>query len=137
MEPITRFRGEFHFLSNMYVHAFTWKGIIIDSVENGYQASKTEDLLEETYILHHTTPKEAKKIGRQCELRPGWMEMRLTVMEDLLRAKFAVPELWFKLKATSGRELIEGNNWGDTYWGVCNGKGSNHLGKLLMKIRDE
>jgi predicted NAD-dependent protein-ADP-ribosyltransferase YbiA (DUF1768 family) len=33
-------------------------------------------------------------------------------------------------------ELIEGNWWGDTYWGVCNGVGENHLGKLLMKIRD-
>jgi len=32
--------------------------------------------------------------------------------------------------------LIEGNTWGDTYWGVCRGRGSNNLGKLLMKIRE-
>lgn len=32
--------------------------------------------------------------------------------------------------------IIEVNNWGDTYWGVCNGIGDNHLGKILMKIRD-
>ena len=34
-------------------------------------------------------------------------------------------------------ELIEGNVWNDTFWGVCNGKGHNHLGKILMKVRDE
>lgn len=34
-------------------------------------------------------------------------------------------------------ELIEGNYWHDTYWGVCEGVGENHLGKLLMEIRNE
>lgn len=37
---------------------------------------------------------------------------------------------------TGDAELIEGNNWGDTFWGVCNGRGENMLGKLLMEIRD-
>lgn len=26
---------------------------------------------------------------------------------------------------------------GDTYWGVVDGKGENHLGKILMKVRSE
>ena len=34
-------------------------------------------------------------------------------------------------------DLIEGNTWGDTFWGQVDGKGENKLGKLLMKIRDE
>jgi hypothetical protein len=41
------------------------------------------------------------------------------------------------LLATGDMELIEDNDWDDTYWGVCNGAGENNLGKLLMKIRAE
>jgi predicted NAD-dependent protein-ADP-ribosyltransferase YbiA (DUF1768 family) len=33
--------------------------------------------------------------------------------------------------------LIEENTWGDTFWGICKGQGENHLGRLLMQIRDE
>jgi len=28
-----------------------------------------------------------------------------------------------------------GNHWGDRYWGVCDGKGENNLGKIQMGIR--
>lgn len=35
--------------------------------------------------------------------------------------------------------LVEGNSFGDTFWGVDarTGKGENHLGKILMKVREE
>ncbi len=33
-------------------------------------------------------------------------------------------------------EIVERNTWNDTFWGVCKGKGENHLGILLMEIRD-
>ena len=36
---------------------------------------------------------------------------------------------------TGEAELIEGNDWGDITWGVCNGIGENKLGKILMKLR--
>ena len=38
-----------------------------------------------------------------------------------------------------GCNLIEGNTWewSRTFWGVCNGSGENHLGRLLMKVREE
>lgn len=58
-------------------------------------------------------------------------------MEDLLRQKFSKTPLRRLLLATGEAELIEGNTWGDTYWGVCHGVGQNHLGCLLMKIRGE
>ena len=38
---------------------------------------------------------------------------------------------------TKDVHLIEGNNWGDTYWGVCKGIGCNKLGEILMQIREE
>jgi len=42
-----------------------------------------------------------------------------------------------ELLATEDWELIEGNTWNDSFWGVCQRKGENHLGKILMKIRKE
>jgi predicted NAD-dependent protein-ADP-ribosyltransferase YbiA (DUF1768 family) len=64
--------------------------------------------------------------------------MKLPVMEHLLRQKFFTgSELAAKLVQTGDAILMEGNNWGDSFWGVCAGVGSNHLGRLLMLIRKE
>ena len=51
--------------------------------------------------------------------------------------KFLNEELKCKLIATDNEELIEFNVWNDIFYGVCKGRGENHLGKLLMKIREE
>jgi hypothetical protein len=71
-------------------------------------------------------------------LRADWEDIRLEVMLNLLRQKFAPgSELRTKLETTTPHELVEGNTWGDTFWGVCNGVGQNNLGRLLMQVRDE
>ncbi len=44
-------------------------------------------------------------------------------------------DLGEQLLATGDAELIEGNTWNDTEWGICNGIGDNKLGKILMRIR--
>jgi predicted NAD-dependent protein-ADP-ribosyltransferase YbiA (DUF1768 family) len=74
-------------------------------------------------------------MGRSVKLRPDWESIKLDVMETAVRIKFTDPELAAKLIATGDEELIEGNWWNDTFWGVCNGVGENHLGKILMKVR--
>ena len=58
-------------------------------------------------------------------------------MEALLFLKFGGkdPLLTRELIATGHLDLIEGNTWNDTFWGVCDGAGENNLGKLLMKVR--
>ena len=59
-------------------------------------------------------------------------------MEECVRFKFTHhTELRDALLATADVELIEGNTWGDRIWGVYQGEGENHLGKILMKIRSE
>jgi predicted NAD-dependent protein-ADP-ribosyltransferase YbiA (DUF1768 family) len=37
---------------------------------------------------------------------------------------------------TAPHELVEGNWWNDTYWGICDGTGRNRLGQLLMDLRN-
>jgi len=48
-------------------------------------------------------------------------------------------DLAARLLGTGQMPLVEGNNWGDMFWGVDvkSGKGENHLGRILMKIREE
>lgn len=83
------------------------------------------------------TPKKAKQRGRQVVLIPDWEDEKLEIMFDLVRMKFEDRELRERLLATGDEELIEGNWWGDTFWGVCKGEGKNALGKILMTVREE
>lgn len=132
---IDSFNGEHFFLSNFYrceIHSFP---STYPSVEHAYQAHKTLDQGKRVEIRDADTPSKAKRLGRRVIIRPCWDDMKLEVMEKLLRVKFNDPHLRVKLLATGDAELVEGNCWGDTYWGVCNGRGENHLGRLLMKIR--
>lgn len=57
--------------------------------------------------------------------RPDWEDVKVDIMLGLLRQKFQHPELGAKLLATGDAYLVEGNTWGDTFWGVFNGKGQN------------
>lgn len=88
-------------------------------------------------ILKAPTAGEAKRLGQKVKLRKDWEEVKRKYMYRFLRRKFRHKELRRKLRATGDAKLIEGNNWDDTYWGVCDGVGKNHLGKLLMKLRDK
>jgi len=86
------------------------------------------------------TPYLAKKRGRSVNIREDWEEVKVDIMRKGLKAKFTQNEsLKQKLLKTGDAYLEEGNDWGDTFWGVDldTGKGQNHLGKMLMKLRDD
>ena len=71
-------------------------------------------------------------------IRADWENVKLRVMYDIVKAKFLQNEkLQAKLLATRDRMLIEGNDWGDTFWGMVDGEGENNLGKILMRVREE
>lgn len=134
---IEYFSGEYRFLSNFYPVLIRLPDGDYPSVEHAYQASKTEHPGQRAIIRGLRTPGEAKRFGRGVDIVPNWDIIKLSTMEELLRLKFAQPSLRHRLFATGSQELIEGNHWGDTFWGVYNGQGQNQLGKLLMKIRSE
>ena len=78
-----------------------------------------------------------KKIGRKVSLQSDWESKKLSIMEEVVQAKFEQhPDLAKKLTKIEG-VIQEENSWNDTFWGVCNGIGKNNLGIILMKIRDE
>lgn len=134
---IDRFDGEYAFLSNYSASPFRINYVLFPTMEHYFQANKADNQNDYLHIAYAPTPGEAKRLGRKIQLRSDWEEIKDEVMLTGLRKKFANPELRNLLLATGDEELIEGNYWGDTYWGVCNGVGQNKLGKLLMQTREE
>lgn len=134
---ISQFRGQFRFLSNFYPSAVVLDDVEYATVEHAYQAAKTLDAADRRRIQNARGPANAKRIGNKVALRDGWDDMKIGVMLDLLRQKFADPDLRTRLLRTGHATLVEGNTWGDVFWGVCDGRGSNNLGALLMRVRRE
>jgi ribA/ribD-fused uncharacterized protein len=134
---IDSFSGPHRFLSNFFLCSIEYEGMVYPSTEHAYQAAKTTNSALRAALFTDGDAKQAKHRGYGVPLRPDWDRLRIGVMLDLLRIKFSIPALRDKLLATCDAELIEGNHWGDRFWGVCNGVGENHLGKLLMQIREE
>lgn len=134
---IDSFSGKHRFLSNFWLTSIEYEGIDYPSSEHAFQSAKTLDKNTRRRISKLKNPREAKSAGRLLEIREDWEEVRLKVMEDILRIKFSDESLKEWLIETGNAELIEGNYWGDVFWGVCRGIGENHLGQILMKIRSE
>ena len=134
---IDSFKGEYFFLSNFYEAPVTYEGLTYPNNEAAFQAMKTLDI-EERRRFTEMDPNTAKQNGRRVKLRYDWEAVKFDIMLDICRAKFAqngaLAELLLK---TGDEELVEGNTWRDTTWGVCGGKGKNWLGKILMQVRDE
>ena len=127
------FSGEYRFLSNFWQEKE--RGGL--SNEHFFQAEKSLDPAERAFVMRASGPIEAKKRGRQITLREDWDLVKDQVMLSNLRNKFYLDRnLWELLLLTGDEELVEVNHWGDRYWGV-DGTGENHLGILLMQVRDE
>lgn len=135
---IAEFRGEHRFLSNFYPAEISHDGITYPTTEHAFQAAKTLDFGERWEISQLPTPGDAKRAGKGVQLRPDWEQVKEQIMLELVILKFASHvELREKLLATGQAQLIEGNVRGDEYWGVCNGKGLNALGSILMLVRSQ
>jgi len=151
LPAIASFTGEYDFLSNFSRAA----GEI--PVEYGYQARKSLTRDGADWVRAAPGPGEAKRRGRQVPCRPDWDEVKRRVMLEIVLAKFTDPYLGARLVATRGRTLIEGNTWGDRYWGAVADTqvppgagllpvwpdwqggiwiGHNWLGRILMMVRD-
>lgn len=150
---INSFSGRWVFLSNFYPSEIVHQGITYPTNEHYYVALKIKDdqIINGRFypsadvrelIARVSTPAQVKKFGKTLKIRKDWDDVKLGVMEWGLREKFKDEKLQQMLLQTEDEELVEGNFWHDTYWGICTcpkcaNKGENNLGKLLMKIRKE
>jgi ribA/ribD-fused uncharacterized protein len=145
---IEQFRGKYYFLSNFYESKIEFQGITYPTVEHFYVAMKSnsDQMLNGKYytsadfremISKIKEPGVVKKIGQKIKVRKDWSEKKIEIMNFAIREKFKDENLAELLKLTGDAKIVEVNLWKDTFWGVFNGKGENHLGKILMKVRDE
>lgn len=171
MKEITAFQGEYRWLSNFWPARVTLcddirPNLIYPTVEHAYQAAKSLDWVDRVQIQEAKSPGKAKRRGCCVKLRSDWNDVRLRVMEELLRQKFLsgtdANHLGKLLLGTGEARLIEGNTWGDRFWGAellavarhrdgagpgapgadeghdnHEWNGANHLGRLLMQVRGE
>lgn len=136
---IDLFRGEYEFLSNFYPTKISFDGITYYNSEAAYQAQKCLRRTDREQFARLSAD-ESKRLGRKVEARPDWDDVKLGIMERVVREKFAQnPTLARDLLDTEERTLKEGNRWKDLYWGVDlkTGEGENRLGKILMSLRDD
>lgn len=144
---ITRFDGEYRFLSNYDHHEpFKWRNIEFTSGEQAFAYAKTllaplDNAKWADKVLSAGTPGDAKKIGRSVPLNvEHWDAIKVQYMRQITSSKFSgVPEYAGKLMNTGARMLVEGNTWGDKFWGRCKEGdkwvGLNTLGVILMEQR--
>lgn len=137
-DRIEEFRREYEFLSNFYPSPVTYNGVTYPTSEHAYQAAKATSKRDHDKILYAKRPGDAKRIGKHIPRNKAMIrdEGRIRVMREVVQAKFEQnPDLAEKLLATEEAKLIEGNTWGDQFWGAVNGRGDNHLGRILMDVR--
>ena len=113
---ITDFVGDYDFLSNDYESKITYKGREFLTVDAAFKSINS--LLVKPEI---------------------WKTRQIVVMRSLVFRKFLQnPSLATRLVATDTVPLINGGTWQDSFWGYDDiyEKGENHLGIILMKIRE-
>ncbi len=142
MEKIGKFRGNYACFSNMYECEIMFENMKFRTLEHAFVAAKTTVLSERRQVQQIEEPGDTKRFGRTLTLRSDWEDIKLDIMLDLLRQKFRKPFFKEKLLATGDAQIEEGNTWHDRFWGICHcdihrGVGSNWLGQLIVKVRDE
>lgn len=136
-EKIDRFDGKYRFLSNFADCRVVYGRVDYKNAEAAFQAQKTLDMDERERIAE-MDPGQAKRAGRRVSLRHDWEDVKRAEMARIVAAKFRQDgDLARLLLETGSAELVEGNTWNDTFWGVCRGKGQNWLGRILMALRQE
>ena len=143
-QVISSFVDEYGFLSNFHPCLIQMGQVKFTSSEQAYHWHKLANPEDREKILKLATAWEAKKFSRKCLILPDWDDLRTGVMLSVLILKFEQNlDLKLKLLDTKPAILMEGNHWNDTFWGcVWKGEdqggwiGSNHLGRILMLIRD-
>ena len=135
-----------------------WRGIGFTSAEQAFAFAKTffvkdntpkriagVDVTEAEYfqdlIMKSDGPGEAKRRGREATINVAeWDKHKVTYMREIVHAKFMTAKgIVGPLINTGAAMLIEGNDWGDMFWGRClvdgRWKGLNILGSILMEER--
>jgi len=128
--------GEFSNFSGfpVYVDGEWWS-----TSEHYFQAMKYETEELQNWVQFAPTPMEAANRGRNPKFpkRKDWDVVRHVYMEKALLDKYQRHEELRELLLSTGDSFIYEHTKNDCYWGDCGDRsGKNHLGLLLMKVRN-
>lgn len=141
-EVIGFYPREYYCFDNFSSFKVLYKGVLYSSVEEAYQTlgfiescPEVAERIKNSYSAH-----EAQKIAyaNKDKRQKDWDEVKVSVMEELLRAKIEQnPYVKKKLLETKDYMIVE-DSPKDSFWGWGeNRNGQNNLGKLWMKLREE
>ena len=82
-QTIDRFRGAYAFLSNFYPSRIYYRGYWYENNEAAFQAQKTFLPKEKLQFTRLKSPKEAKKLGLEIQLRSDWESVKLMDMYEI------------------------------------------------------
>ncbi|CAB4196933.1 NADAR [uncultured Caudovirales phage] len=124
------------YLNNFDLHPISIYGDTWKTVEHAYQAQKCVDTIDYLQIMNAETPRIARNLGQEVNIRDDWDDVKYHIMSDCVFAKFTQhKDLQDLLLSTGDEEIIE-NSPIDFYWGCGkDGTGKNMLGKILMQVR--
>jgi ribA/ribD-fused uncharacterized protein len=136
---INFYTPKFYVFNNFSAHAVKFEGKLYPTSEHAYQATKCTDPKGREEIRKARSPKQAKILANEVYKNakdPDWEGKKVSVMEEILRAKLTQhAEATEALKESGQEEIIEDSPI-DYFWGEgADGSGQNMLGKLWMKIR--
>ena len=139
--PIYFYNQWYDVLNNFSANAVEIDGVIYPTSEHAYHAAKCTNIKGKEEILAAKSPLLVKEISNKKYRKarhPNWDNIKLQVMESILRAKLDQHGEVRDALVKSGDEEIAENSPIDSFWGRGkNGNGENQLGKLWMKIRSE
>jgi len=139
--PINFYTPKFYVFNNFSAHAIEFRGKLYPTCEHAYQATKCIDPDGQEVIRCARSPLLAKTLANEVYKAvkdPDWGSKKISVVEEILRAKLAQhPEAQEALRESCHEDIVEDSPT-DYFWGEgADGSGLNMLGKLWMKIRDE
>ena len=131
---------EYACFSNFSRHPIVLDGKHWPTTEHYFQAQKFAGTAHEERIRRATSPKEAKRLGRDRSqiLRADWESVKDDVMRRAVLCKFQThADIRALLLGTGDAEIVE-HTANDSYWGDGgDGSGQNKLGRTLMSVREE
>lgn len=132
-------------LLNDYPCDIVYQGLHFNCVTSAYEAQKAKSEIKKLFYTHldATQSLQLSKINNLSDNRIQLNSTHIDIMHELLKDKFSNnKDCLSKLLFTKSNILVYNNSWHDNFWGICScencsDKNYNHLGRLLMSIRDE
>ena len=141
-EVIGFYTREFYPLDNFSSFKVEWNGYLYSSLEEAYQAASfmgsDEELVEKVKKSHSADEAQRIAYENRDKQRKDWNEVKVSIMEELLRLKIKQNKKKKKKLLQTKDYLIVEDSPKDSFWGWGPDRnGNNQLGKLWMKLRDE